>query len=104
MDGEWRPAAQSRGLRGRRPHGDPLHQHAASRRHPLAPGEERTLRVAWVRFPDLEVQAVEQEYKRLDAGTGPKRYRYRNLTSGFVGELSADDEQMVVAYGPWVRR
>jgi len=72
--------------------------------HPLAPGEERTLRVAWVRFPDLEVQAVEQQYKRLDSGTGAKRYRYRNFASGFVGELSADDEELVVAYGPWVRR
>jgi len=71
--------------------------------HPLAPDECRALRVAWVRFPDLEVRAVTQEYTRLDT-PGARRYRYRNLESGFVGELTVDDGGLVVDYGPWVRR
>ncbi|MGE5232930.1 MAG: putative glycolipid-binding domain-containing protein, partial [Acidobacteriota bacterium] len=33
--------------------------------HPLAPGDSRRLRVAWVRFPDLAVRTVTQEYTRL---------------------------------------
>ena len=72
--------------------------------HSLALGESRKLRVAWVRFPELEVHAVEQEYTRLDPGTGPERYRYRNLESGFVGELSVDADGLVLDYGPWKRR
>lgn len=70
----------------------------------LAPGESRRLRVAWVRFPELEVEPVEQEYTRLDPGTSPERYRYRNLVSGFVGELSVDADGLVLDYGPWKRR
>jgi hypothetical protein len=72
--------------------------------HPLAPGEARALRVAWVRFPDLGVRAVPQEYTRLETGAGAQRYRYRNLESGFTAELTLDDNGLVVDYGPWVRR
>jgi hypothetical protein len=52
---------------------------------PIAPGEKRRLRIAWIRFPELEVQAVEQEYARLDSSAGETRYRYRNLASGSQG-------------------
>lgn len=72
---------------------------------PLAPGESRSLKVAWVRFPDLEIRAIRQEYTRLeDAGPGQARYRYRNLDSGFTGELTVDNGGLVVDYGPWRRR
>lgn len=71
---------------------------------PLAAGEQRVLKVAWVRFPDLEVRAVAQEYTRLDSGPDAPRYRYRNLESGFAAELTVDDGGLVVDYGPWVRR
>ena len=70
----------------------------------LAPGESRRLCVAWVRFPDLHVEAVEQEYTRLDAGTIPSRYRYRNLKSGFTGELTVDGDGLVIDYGSWRRQ
>lgn len=70
----------------------------------MAPGESRRLCVAWVRFPDLHVEAVEQEYTRLDAGTIPSRYRYRNLKSGFTGELTVDGDGLVIDYGPWRRQ
>jgi hypothetical protein len=69
----------------------------------LAPGESRRLRVAWVRFPELEVHAVEQEYTRLD-GTDPERYRYRNLESGLISELTLGADGLVLEYGPWRRR
>jgi hypothetical protein len=72
--------------------------------HSLAPGESRSLRVAWVRFPGLEVHAVEQEYTRLDPGAGPERYRYRSLETGFDGELSLAADGLVLDYGPWKRR
>jgi hypothetical protein len=73
---------------------------------PLAPGEARSLRVAWVRWPELEVVPVEQEYRRVGASGpetpgAPERYRYRNLDSGFEGELTVDDDLLVIDYGPW---
>lgn len=76
------------------------------RAHPLAPGEARSLRVAWVRWPGLEVVPVEQEYRRLggdapETDDSPERYRYRNLDSGFEGELTVDDALLVIDYGPW---
>jgi hypothetical protein len=73
---------------------------------PLAPGESRRLRVAWVQVPALEIRSVEQEYTRLDSGgsSGTARYRYRNLESGFTAELSVDAHGLVINYGPWVRR
>lgn len=69
----------------------------------LAPGEHRTLKAAWVRFPELEVRPVDQTYTRLP-GAGPSRYRYENLESGFKGELTVDDAGLVLEYGPWRRR
>lgn len=71
--------------------------------HSLASGESRGLRVAWVRVPELEVKAVEQEYTRLGPEAGGP-YRYHNLESGFVSELSLDGDGLVVDYGPWKRR
>ena len=79
------------------------------RSSPLAPGEARATRVAWIRWPEFRPQAVDQEYLRLDdpepaeAPAAEARYRYRNLDSGFVGELTVDDETLVLDYGPWRR-
>lgn len=76
------------------------------RTRPLAPGEARALRVAWVRWPGLAVEPVEQEYRRLDdpapeVPVAPVRYRYRNLDSGFEAELTVDGDLLVIDYGPW---
>ena len=74
---------------------------------PLAPGESRQVRVAWMQVPGLDVRAVDQEYTRLAASGSDgrvARYRYRNLDSGFTGELSVDADGLVIEYGPWARR
>ncbi len=76
------------------------------RSYPLSPGEARTLRVAWVRWPALTIERVAQEYRRLDetdrsAESIEARYRYRNLDSGFEDGLTVDDDLLVTIYGPW---
>lgn len=69
----------------------------------LAPGEARGLRVAWVRLPELAVEPVEQEYRRPDADAAPHHYMYKNLSTGFEGELELDGRGLVISYGPWRR-
>lgn len=71
------------------------------RRLDLEAGESRRLRVAWIALPELTVAPVAQEYRRLDAGEPPTRFLYRNLESGFEGELEVDENRLVTAYGPW---
>jgi hypothetical protein len=74
---------------------------------PLPPGGSRRLRVAWMQVPGLEVRAVDQEYTRLAADLSDgrvARYRYRNLDSGFTGELSVGADGIVIDYGPWARK
>lgn len=71
---------------------------------PLVVGGSRRLKVAWVRFPDLAVRPVEQEYTRLAEADATARYRYHNLESGFEAELTTDRDHLVVDYGPWRRR
>jgi hypothetical protein len=63
------------------------------RRLALAPGATKALAVAWVRFPSLEVQRLEQSYERLADG----RYRYRS--GRFTADLAVDDDGMVIQYG-----
>src|SRR2546426_8162380 len=63
------------------------------RRLGLAPGETKSLAAAWVRFPSLEVERLEQSYERLADG----RYRYRS--GRFTADLAADDDGMVLQYG-----
>lgn len=64
-------------------------------------GAACSLRVAWVRFPELTVTPVRQEYVRLGEVEPPKRFLYRNLETGFEDELEVDEHRLVVAYGPW---
>jgi hypothetical protein len=57
------------------------------RRLGLAPGETKSVAAAWVRFPSLEVQRLEQSYERL-----AERRR-------FTADLAVDDDGMVLQYG-----
>ncbi len=63
------------------------------RRLTLSPGESKGVSAAWVRFPSLEVERLEQMYERLD----DRRYRYRS--GRFTAELLVADDDLVVQYG-----
>ncbi len=63
------------------------------RRLALAIGESKSVSAAWVRFPSLEVQRLDQTYERLEAC----RYRYRS--GRFTADLAVDEDAMVLQYG-----
>ncbi len=67
------------------------------RRLRLAVGATATIKAAWLRFPELTVQKVEQTYTRLDEAT----YRYSSPT--FEAELTVDDDGLVATYSEWRR-
>jgi hypothetical protein len=63
------------------------------RRIGLAAGETKSVTAAWVRFPSLEVERLEQSYERLAEG----RYRYRS--GRFTADLAVDADGVVLQYG-----
>ena len=63
------------------------------RRLGLAIGQTNAVAAAWVRFPLLEVQRLDQSYERLDE----RRYRYRS--GRFTADLAVDEEGIVLQYG-----
>jgi hypothetical protein len=63
------------------------------RRLAMAPGDTKTVAAAWVRFPSLEVQRIEQSYERL----AERRYRYRS--GRFTADLAVDKDGLVLQYG-----
>ena len=55
---------------------------------------------AWVRFPELTLQPLPQEYLRL----GDRKYRYSSRGGAFVAELLVDEHDLVLDYeGFWQR-
>lgn len=55
---------------------------------------------AWVRFPELTVEPLPQEYRRL----AERRYRYESRAGAFVAGLEVDGDGLVVDYeGVWRR-
>lgn len=55
---------------------------------------------AWVRFPDLTLQPLPQEYVRL----ADRQYRYSSRSGAFVANLRVDDDDLVLDYeGFWQR-
>ncbi len=71
------------------------------RRLGLAVGEKSgTITAAWVRFPELTVEPLPQEYERL----AERRYRYSSRGGAFTAELKIDEEGLVIDYeGIWRR-
>jgi hypothetical protein len=70
------------------------------RRLDLAVGEHMEVRTAWVRFPELRVEALEQSYQRAAAHV----FRYDALVDGewFQARLDTDDFGRVLLYeGLW---
>lgn len=72
----------------------------AIRRLALGPDEAATVRAAWLTFPDLTLEPLEQAYRR----TGPTTYRYEAPGQGFAAELEVNPAGFVVRYpGLWER-
>ncbi|MGQ0712749.1 MAG: putative glycolipid-binding domain-containing protein [Gemmatimonadaceae bacterium] len=70
------------------------------RRLALERGQSRDVTAAWVRFPELSVEPLVQEYVRTDAG----RYRYRSGGGEFTADIEVDEMGVVVDYPPaWER-
>jgi hypothetical protein len=70
------------------------------RRLALAVGESAPVRSAWLRFPELRLEPLEQTYTRESALT----FRYRALVDGepFIARLDTDAFGRVVRYeGLW---
>jgi len=67
------------------------------RRLRLGVGASKTIKAAWVRFPELTVVKVDQTYTRLD------EFTYRYASGDFEAELTVDDEGLVAAYADWAR-
>ena len=70
-------------------------------REPMAVGERREFRVAWVFAPDLTVHPQPQAYTRL----ADRLYLFENLDgSGFRAELPVDEDGIVLDYPDLFRR
>jgi hypothetical protein len=68
------------------------------RRLGLSEGQEAPVRAAWLRFPSLELEPLEQVYRR----TGPRTYVYQSDGGRFVREIEVDEFGFVVRYpGLW---
>ena len=71
------------------------------RREPMAVGERRQFRMAWVFAPDLTVQPQPQAYTRL----ADRLYLFESLDgSGFKAELPVDEDGIVLDYPNLFRR
>jgi hypothetical protein len=49
---------------------------------------------AWIRFPELSVEPLAQDYVRLDE----RRYRYSSAGGAFTAELDVDEDGLVTRY------
>jgi len=67
------------------------------RRLRIGVGASKTVKAAWVRFPELTVVKADQTYTRLD------EFTYRYASGEFEAELTVDDENLVAAYADWAR-
>jgi hypothetical protein len=68
------------------------------RRLRLSVGAAAPVRAAWVRFPEMTIEVLEQEYRRLSAD----RYHYESADGAFQRELLVDDSGFVLHYpGLW---
>jgi hypothetical protein len=69
------------------------------RRLRLATGASALVRAAWLRFPELTMDVLEQTYTRLT----PDRYLYESAGGTFRRELSVDASGFVLEYpGIWI--
>lgn len=64
------------------------------RRLDLAVGDSADVRAAWLRFPSMTLEVLEQRYRRL----GPTTYRYESIASGFACNLEVNEFGLVTHY------
>lgn len=64
------------------------------RRLDLAIGERAEVRAAWLRFPSLALEALQQTYIR----TGEHAYRYESAGGAFVRDLQVDEAGFPTRY------
>lgn len=70
------------------------------RRLSLQVGESAEVTAAWVLFPELKVEPLQQVYTRLDSN----RYRYESGQGVYTVEIEVDDLGLVTWYeGGWER-
>jgi hypothetical protein len=70
------------------------------RRLALAVGAEASVRAAWLRFPELDLEPLEQVYRRVDE----MRYLYESDGGEFRTTLDVDGAGLVRRYGEyWIR-
>ena len=69
------------------------------RRLGLAAGARAEVRAAWLRFPSLALEPLEQVYHRLDEG----RYRYESAGGSFVAVLEVDGSGLITHYPDFCR-
>lgn len=63
-------------------------------------GASGEIAAAWVRFPELSVEPLSQEYRRL----AERSYRYESNGGAFAAVLEVDGEGIVIDYeGAWRR-
>ena len=68
------------------------------RRLELTVGASATVRAAWVRFPEMMLEVLDQVYTRL----GPDRYLYESAGGEFRRELTVNRRGFVIDYpGFW---
>jgi uncharacterized protein len=67
------------------------------RRLRIGVGASKTIKAAWVRFPEMTVVKADQTYTRVD------EFTYRYASGDFEAELTVDDEDLVAAYADWGR-
>ena len=64
------------------------------RRLDLRIGEEATFRAAWLRFPSLALEPLEQSYRRLSESL----YRYQSAGGRFTADLEVNASGLVTLY------
>jgi hypothetical protein len=64
------------------------------RRLTLTPGESAVVRAAWLTFPELALEPLDQVYRR----TGEKTYRYETDGGAFAADLEVDADGFVRRY------
>lgn len=70
------------------------------RRLALEMGERRSVTAAWIRFPQLGIEPLEQVYERI----GDRLFRYTSAGGAFTADLQVDELGIVMHYPPsWER-